>query len=114
VHNRTNPWDGIDIFLDAMNLKPNHHCSVEAEGYIANDSKKYVSSYVEISGLPSYEHKDSHRAANGRDFKLIHTFPITGDESFDNIRIASRDDNSSVLFVINGIKVLTKPFSVDD
>jgi len=111
ITKRQNDWDGVNINLDTLGMKPNHHCSIEVRGRITSDVAKFPKGSIELTCLPGYANMAYHPVSDGVEFTLSHTFPVVEDKEVPRARISTGHASRKMSFVIEDIEVTVKPFT---
>ena len=113
VSKRANDWDGVNLHLDMMELKPNHYCSIEVRGKIIHKKKISTVGSIELTQLPGYENMAWHTVADGDEFTFKYMFPIIKDMEIPRARISSSHSARKLSFLIEHIEIKVNPFTAE-
>ena len=112
--NRSNDWDGVNIYFAKLNIPPNHHCTITVRGHIADDMTRFPKGSIELTCLPGYENMAYHAVVDGAAFTLSHTLSITPDRPIpEAARISTGRAARKMSFAIEHIEVAIKPYEAE-
>lgn len=103
---RTNNWDGIDIRLASMDLKPGNLYTIQVKGRI--DGNANSGARMMFQFLPDYVWRSEIFVSSNQDFVLSHTLSIMELLTAKAVRVATCDDSTNMSFYIYDIEITAK------
>jgi len=104
IGNRVNDFDGIDINLGRLKLRPGNQYKVTITGRMGDDVPAATS--IMFQGLPGYTWKCQTPVSANEEFTLIHNFSQSDIEKWSFLRITTNSPGASASFCIYGIDMV--------
>lgn len=104
VGNRFNDWDGLDINIARMELRPGSQYQITIKGRIDGDAP--AGSSIMVQGIPGYAWRSNTAVFDNEEFTLTYIMSRTEVERWGTIRITTNTTGASVSFYVYGIEVL--------
>ncbi|MCL1842808.1 MAG: hypothetical protein FWF79_03265 [Defluviitaleaceae bacterium] len=103
ISNRVNDWDGLDIQLKPMGLKPGSNYTIRVEGRI--DGHAPPEAMIMMQFLPGYVWRNPRAAYDNNEFVLTHNLSKTEVLNAEFIRITSNPPGAKMSFIISNIEI---------
>jgi hypothetical protein len=104
VGTRVNDWDGIDIMLSHLRLRPGNQYKITVKGRIDGDAPD--GSVLMLQGIPSYAWRSNIAIIKDMEFTLEHTLTISELEKWTTVRITTNGFGAAVSFYIYDINIV--------
>jgi AraC-like DNA-binding protein len=106
VSRRTNDWDGIDVYLPGMNLKPGNLYTISAKLRIEGESPPKAAMMFQV--LPGFIWRSVVAVEDDSTFVLSHTFSLMELQTSEAVRITSNPEGTNMDFTISEIEVISQ------
>ena len=106
IFGRMNNWDGLDILLKKMNLKPGNRYTLHVKGRI--DGLAPPRSELMLQIVPGYIWRSEEAVVDNQPFTLSHTFSIMELQNAEAVRVASNVPGSDMAFYIDEIVISSR------
>ncbi|MCL1882805.1 MAG: hypothetical protein FWF81_03520 [Defluviitaleaceae bacterium] len=103
VERRLNNWDGLDLWLENMNLKKGNSYTITVNGKIEGIAAE--KSRMMFQMLPGYIWKSVRDVVSDQEFTLTHTLSAMELQNTEAVRIATNEEGATMSFFIRSIEV---------
>jgi hypothetical protein len=101
--NRLNNWDGLDIWLPSLDLKPGNSYTISVNGKIDGPSSEKARVMFQI--IPGYIWRSEKNVVDNEEFNLSHTFSAMELQTAQTVRIATDDGGAKMSFFLYDIEI---------